>query len=171
MIDPKANEFEALRWAASNGQAECMRLLLPVSDPRAEESDALRCAACNGDEECLRLLLPVSNQKALKSLALRSSARNGDAESVKLRAVSGSRLEIKRALKEAISLHKRLDGEGVGLWPSRRGIQSLRPAQLRRPAGGLRFWKWWGRRGRWGRRWRGRRRSWRLSEKIWEAVV
>ena len=103
MSDPMEQESGALRWAAMHGHAECVRLLLPVSDPKARESEALRYAAENGHEECLRLLLPVSNQKALKFLALRSSARNGHAECVKLLAVSGPRLEIKRALKEAMA--------------------------------------------------------------------
>ena len=78
--NPRSLESGALQWAASNGHAECLMRLLPVSDAKADDSCALRLAAQNGHAECLRLLLPVSDAKAGQSLALRVAAQNGHAK-------------------------------------------------------------------------------------------
>ena len=62
--DPKANDSEALRYAAYNGYKEMVKMLLPVSDPNAEGSGALQSAARGGYEEIVELLIPVSDVEA-----------------------------------------------------------------------------------------------------------
>ncbi len=82
--DPKAHNSNALRWAATNGHLEIVKLLIPVSDPKAGGSYALRLAAENGHLEIVKLLIPVSYPKAHNSYALRWAAENGHLEIVKL---------------------------------------------------------------------------------------
>lgn len=84
LSEPQSNNSEALRKAASNGHAECTLLLAPVSDPKAEDSAALRFAAYHGQSEVVRQLIPVSDPKASHSCAIRWAAMNCHVECVKL---------------------------------------------------------------------------------------
>ena len=54
--NPKTNDSCALRWAASNGHTEIVKMLIPVSDPKAYDSVALRLAALNGHTEIVKML-------------------------------------------------------------------------------------------------------------------
>ena len=102
--DPKAESYPALRWASKNGQAECVKLLIPVCDPKANSSMALLYGAQSGQAECVKLLIPVSDPKAYNSRALRYSAMNGHAECVKLLTpTSDPLIEIKGLVGDAIS--------------------------------------------------------------------
>lgn len=53
--NPLAQSSLALREAAGNGHAECVRLLIPVSDPKAKGSYALQLAARNGHVGCVAM--------------------------------------------------------------------------------------------------------------------
>ena len=68
--DPKANDSEALRWAADRGHKECVELLLPVSDFKANDSEALRWAALSGHKEIVALLIPVSDPSVVAELGI-----------------------------------------------------------------------------------------------------
>jgi ankyrin repeat protein len=82
--NPLANGSQALVNAAVQGHAECVKLLIPVSDPMASESYALQRAAHWGHAECVKLLIPVSDPLADYSLALRWAAQEGHVECVRL---------------------------------------------------------------------------------------
>jgi len=58
-VDPTAYHNEAIRWAASNGHTEIVRLLLSDKrvDPTANHNQAIQLAACNGHTETVCLLL------------------------------------------------------------------------------------------------------------------
>lgn len=103
--DPKAFDSRPLLCAAFHGNAECVRLLIPVSDLEAEESAALHWAAHNGHAECVKLLIPASNPKAAQSQAIRAAARNGHAECVRLlipASIPLRSLRIRKAFLRAI---------------------------------------------------------------------
>ena len=82
--DPKACDSAALRWAAENGNAEIVKMLLPVSDPKACGSVSLIWAAESGHAEIVKMLLPVSDLKDCEIEALRRSAINGHTEIVEM---------------------------------------------------------------------------------------
>lgn len=82
--DPMAQRCRALRQAALSGQAECVRLLIPVSDPLAGDPSALLCATESGHSECVELLLVVSDPLADGSAALREAAYYGHENCVEL---------------------------------------------------------------------------------------
>ena len=60
MSDSKANSY-ALRLASLKGHIECVKLLIFVSDPKDENSESLIFAAMNNHKECVKLLLPCSD--------------------------------------------------------------------------------------------------------------
>ena len=80
----KADNSAVLAAAAHNGHAECVKLLIPFSDPKANASKALRFAAHNGHAECVRLLVPFSDPKAQNSQALRNAIAKGHPECARL---------------------------------------------------------------------------------------
>ena len=82
--NPLAQSSQALREAAENGHAECVRLLIPVSDPKARGSYALQLAARNGHVGCVELLIPASSPQADDSRALVWAAKKGHAQCVEL---------------------------------------------------------------------------------------
>ena len=51
----------ALYWAAANGHAECVQLLIPVSDANSDEGAPLFKSAHGGYSECVTLLLPATD--------------------------------------------------------------------------------------------------------------
>lgn len=82
-----------LMLAATNGRAECLKILLPLSDPFAVDHDhfsALMLAAAGSHPDCVEILLPASNpahqsthgRDALMIAAAR--AANGSLECCKL---------------------------------------------------------------------------------------
>lgn len=92
--DPKAYASRALRWAAEQGHAEAVRLLLPVSNPEAGSPDALMEAARNGHAPVVALLIPVSSAKCMRSRALWWAAWNRHAEVVDLLVPVGDVREV-----------------------------------------------------------------------------
>lgn len=82
--NPRAECSSALRFAASKGSAECVKLLIPISNPMEEASQALFEAAKENFIDCLALLIPVSDPKADGSRALFAAASRGHPESVRL---------------------------------------------------------------------------------------
>ena len=74
----------ALVWAASNGHAECVKLLASANASPEDASDALGRAAMYGHADCIESLIPVCDPKARNSQALRYCAQNGHAECVRL---------------------------------------------------------------------------------------
>lgn len=83
LSSPSARDV-ALFNAAKNGHAECVKLLIPVSNPKALNSHALCTAANEGHAECVALLIPVSDPKAAESKALSWAARSGQLECLRL---------------------------------------------------------------------------------------
>jgi len=84
--DVHADEDYALRRAAADGHADCVRLLLDAgADVHAGEDLALRWAAWNGHADCVRLLLDAgADVHADADLALRWAAESGHADCVRL---------------------------------------------------------------------------------------
>lgn len=82
--NPKHNNSEALRIAASNNYIETVKLLIPVSDPQANNSQALLAAAENQAVECVRLLIPVSNPQANNSQALLAAVVSNNVDCVRM---------------------------------------------------------------------------------------
>lgn len=82
--DARHNGSAALTWAAINGSAECVKLLIPVSDVQAHDSMALRRAAESGHAECVDLLIPASGTGESCFLALNAAVENGHVECVKI---------------------------------------------------------------------------------------
>lgn len=106
--DPKPDGSEALGLAAKGGHLECVRILIPASDPLANESHALAAAAENGNIDCVSLLIPVSNPKHSHSRALCEAAWAGHLECVKmLLPVSDAKARNSRALSMAASVGRR----------------------------------------------------------------
>ena len=101
--DPKARDSEALRWAACNGHAECVRLLLPVSDPNGLECLALLWAAQNGCVECVRLLLPASGTLLQTDRLLDAVIEGGHAN------VAALLIEQEPRLLDGVDLAKQLE--------------------------------------------------------------
>lgn len=82
--DPKHNNSEALRIAASNNYVETVKLLIPASDPQANNSQALLAAVENQAVECVRLLIPVSNPQANNSQALLAAVASNNVDCVRM---------------------------------------------------------------------------------------
>lgn len=85
-VDPGFDDSAPLSYAALNGHAQCVKILLPLSDPAALGSRALRWAAKNGRLECAKLLLPACFASAEFDgrSALDLAAMNGHVECVRL---------------------------------------------------------------------------------------
>ncbi|TBV69748.1 ankyrin repeat domain-containing protein [Pseudoxanthomonas winnipegensis] len=81
--NPRADDSEALLYAATEGHLECVKLLIPVSDPMADASRALIAAVEHGHQEIAMLLIPHSDCRANGSLALIYAAGSGQLEVVK----------------------------------------------------------------------------------------
>lgn len=78
-IIPKCNLQEdnsALTMAATNGNIEIVRMLLPLCNPKSDGSSALYWAAVRGHLEVVKELLPHSTPKAQKSRALFAAVKN-----------------------------------------------------------------------------------------------
>jgi hypothetical protein len=69
--------LHGLAIAASAGQVECLRALLPTTNPKAADSYALTLAALAGRLASVELLLPVSVPRAAHSGALEAAAAEG----------------------------------------------------------------------------------------------
>lgn len=82
--DPKAEDSEALFFAASHGHASCVELLIPFSDPTANESYALGRAARNGHAKCVELLTPFPHSKDAMGFALVRASESGSADCIRL---------------------------------------------------------------------------------------
>lgn len=77
--NPQFMESLALSEAASNGHAECVKILIPLSRPWELYARPLRHAAYNGHADCVRLLIPSSSIIPEQSLALQLAALGGHA--------------------------------------------------------------------------------------------
>lgn len=81
LSDLKAKGVVALGWAATKGHTQCVALLVPVCGAKIS-SKPLCWAAGRGHTECVELLIPVSDPKDTSSEALRLAAENGHTQCV-----------------------------------------------------------------------------------------
>lgn len=79
----------ALRVAAHEGNAECVRLLAPISDAKCLSSQALSLAAAGGHAECVGILLPFSDAQGSYFKALANAACENHYECVGLLLAAG----------------------------------------------------------------------------------
>lgn len=79
----------ALRVAAHEGNAECVRLLAPISDAKCLSSQALSLAAAGGHAECVGILSPFSDAQGSNFKALANAARENHYECVGLLLAAG----------------------------------------------------------------------------------
>ena len=81
--DPRAQKSIALRWAATYGQAECVRLLIPVSAPLLELPEILGNVLDAGNAKMLAIML-AHEPRLLESLdvpaALSAATAKGHVE-------------------------------------------------------------------------------------------
>lgn len=85
--DPRAERSIALRWAATYGHAECVRLLIPVSAPLIELPEILGNVLDAGNAELLAIILAYE-PRMLESLdipaALAAATARGHVEIARL---------------------------------------------------------------------------------------
>lgn len=98
--DPQDNNSGALAAAASRGNCDGVKLLLPVSNPK-DTSTALIAAAQNGNAQCVRILLPVSDPLTNNSAALMVAAKNGHHKCVDILAPVSNVEEVYSLLQKA----------------------------------------------------------------------
>ncbi|TBV69746.1 ankyrin repeat domain-containing protein [Pseudoxanthomonas winnipegensis] len=80
--NPQANDSEALTMAAGMGHLDVVHALIPHAD-QADATNALKLAAHTGQTEVVKALLPHSDPKAHSSQALGWAAEQGHMETVK----------------------------------------------------------------------------------------